>query len=57
MINALLPRWFRLSGAGPLTRPLLFSGDRIKEIRTWALKASLLPNPVPGSNIYKPATW
>lgn len=39
------------------SRQLSKHADFIKEIRTWALKASLLPNPVPGSNIYKPASW
>lgn len=39
------------------SRQLSKHADFIKEIRTWALEASLLPTPVPGSNIYKPASW
>jgi hypothetical protein len=29
----------------------------IKPIRTWMLKESQLPNPIPGTTIHKPATW
>lgn len=29
----------------------------VKPIRTWMLKASQLPNPIPGTTIHKPANW
>lgn len=31
--------------------------DFVKPIRTWALQASQLPNPIPGTNIHKPVSW
>lgn len=31
--------------------------DFVKPIRTWMLKASQLPNPIPGTKIHKPASW
>lgn len=36
---------------------LLKYADFVKPIRKWALKASQLPNPIPGVNIHKPAAW
>ena len=31
--------------------------DFIRPIRTWSLKSSQLPNPIPGTNIFKPLSW
>ena len=31
--------------------------DFVKLIRTWMLKSSQLPDPIPGTKIYKPAGW
>ncbi|MDN5849629.1 MAG: NYN domain-containing protein [Nitrococcus sp.] len=31
--------------------------DFVKPIRTWMLKTSQLPNPIPGTTIHKPANW
>lgn len=39
------------------SRQLAQYADFIKSIRTWALKASQLPNPIPEVNIHKPASW
>ena len=39
------------------SRQLKQYADFVKPIRTWALQASQLPNPIPGVNIHKPATW
>lgn len=39
------------------SRQLAKYADFVKPIRSWALKASQLPNPVPGVNIHKPASW
>lgn len=39
------------------SRQLEKYADFVKPIRTWALKTSQLPSPVPGANIHKPASW
>lgn len=39
------------------SRQLRQHADFVRPIRTWMLKASQLPNPIPGSTIRKPATW
>ncbi len=39
------------------SRQLQQHADFVKPIRTWALKASQLPNPIPGTTIQKPADW
>lgn len=31
--------------------------DFVKPTRTWLLESCQLPNPVPGPNIYKSASW
>jgi uncharacterized LabA/DUF88 family protein len=31
--------------------------DFVKPIRTWMLRDSQLPNPIPGTSIHKPASW
>lgn len=31
--------------------------DFVKPVRTWMLKASQLPNPIPGTTIHKPPRW
>lgn len=39
------------------SRQLRKYADFVKPIRTWALQASQLPNPIPGTNIHKPVSW
>ena len=39
------------------SRQLQQYADFIKPIRTWMLQTSQLPNPIPGSHVYKPAAW
>jgi uncharacterized LabA/DUF88 family protein len=39
------------------SRQLNLHADFVKPIRTWMLKASQLPNPIPGTKIHKPAVW
>jgi uncharacterized LabA/DUF88 family protein len=39
------------------SRQLLSNTDFVKPIRTHALKAALLPNPIPGTRIHKPLDW
>ncbi|MCI0400805.1 MAG: NYN domain-containing protein [Gammaproteobacteria bacterium] len=39
------------------SRQLRQYADFVKPIRTWALKSSQLPNPIPGTTIHKPASW
>jgi uncharacterized LabA/DUF88 family protein len=39
------------------SRQLALHADFIRTIRPAALAASLLPNPIPGANIHKPAGW
>ncbi|WP_297474395.1 NYN domain-containing protein [Ferrovum sp.] len=39
------------------SKQLAVHADFIKPVRTWALESSQLPNPVPGSNIFKPTSW
>lgn len=39
------------------SRQLRQHADFVKPIRTWMLKSSLLPNPIPGTNIHKPTNW
>lgn len=31
--------------------------DFVRPIRTWMLRDSQLPNPIPGTAIHKPVTW
>jgi hypothetical protein len=39
------------------SRQLNQHADFVKPIRTWMLKSSQLPNPIPGTTIHKPASW
>ncbi len=39
------------------SRELSRHADFVKPIRAWMLKSSLLPDPIPGTKIYKPASW
>jgi uncharacterized LabA/DUF88 family protein len=39
------------------SRQLRQYADFVKPIRAWMLKSSLLPNPIPGTTIHKPANW
>jgi uncharacterized LabA/DUF88 family protein len=39
------------------SRQLRAHADFVKPIRTWMLKSSQLPNPIPGTTIHKPASW
>ncbi|MGI8739094.1 MAG: NYN domain-containing protein [Gammaproteobacteria bacterium] len=39
------------------SRQLSQHADFVKPIRAWMLKASQLPNPIPGTTIHKPANW
>ena len=39
------------------SRQLSQHANFVKPIRTWMLKASQLPNPIPGTTIHKPASW
>ena len=39
------------------SRQLRAHADFVKPIRTWMLKSSQLPNPIPGTTIHKPAGW
>lgn len=39
------------------SRQLNQHANFVKPIRTWMLKASQLPNPIPGTTIHKPANW
>ena len=39
------------------SRQLSQHADFIKPIRTWMLRSSQLPNPIPGTTIHKPPNW
>ena len=39
------------------SRQLSQHADFVKPIRTWMLKASQLPDPIPGTTIHKPTNW
>jgi uncharacterized LabA/DUF88 family protein len=39
------------------SRQLSQHADFVKSIRTWMLKSSQLPNPIPGTTIHKPLNW
>lgn len=39
------------------SRQLSQHTDFVKPIRTWMLKSSQLPNPIPGTTIHKPTNW
>ena len=46
-----------MPGKGHPSKELIKHAHFIKRIRTGVLKISQLPNPIPGTNIYKPADW
>ena len=39
------------------SRQLRQYADFVKPIRTWMLQTSQLPDPIPGTHIYRPANW
>jgi uncharacterized LabA/DUF88 family protein len=39
------------------SRQLSQHADFVRPIRTWMLRDSQFPDPVPGSNIHKPSSW
>jgi aspartyl/asparaginyl beta-hydroxylase (cupin superfamily) len=39
------------------SRQLSQHANFVKSIRTWMLKSSQLPNPIPGTTIHKPLNW
>lgn len=39
------------------SRQLKTHADFVKPIRTWMLRSSQLPNPIPGTTIHKPSSW
>jgi len=46
-----------MPGKGHPSRELMKHADFVKRIRTGILELSQLPNPIPGTNIYKPTNW
>lgn len=46
-----------MPGKGHPSKELMKHADFVKRIRTGILELSQLPNPVPGTNIYKPTDW
>jgi len=46
-----------MPGKGHPSKELMQYADFIKRIRTGVLKSSLLPNPIPNTNIFKPENW
>ena len=46
-----------IPGKGHPSRELMKHADFIKRVRTGVLKSSQLPNPIPGTNLYKPTDW
>ena len=39
------------------SRQLRQHSDFVRPVRTWMLRASQLPDPIPGTTIHKPANW
>ena len=46
-----------MPGKGHPSKELMKHADFVKRIRTGILELSQLPNPIPGTNIYKPKDW
>ena len=46
-----------MPGKGHPSKELMKHADFVKRIRTGILGLSQLPNPIPGTNIYKPKDW
>lgn len=46
-----------MPGKGHPSKELMKHADFIKRVRTGILELSQLPNPIPGTNIYKPKDW
>ena len=46
-----------MPGKGHPSKELMKHADFVKRVRTGILELSQLPNPIPGTNIYKPKDW
>jgi uncharacterized LabA/DUF88 family protein len=46
-----------MPGQGHPSKELMKHADFVKRVRTGILELSQLPNPIPGTNIYKPIDW
>lgn len=46
-----------MPGKGHPSKELMKHADFVKRVRTGILEISQLPNPIPGTNIYKPKDW
>lgn len=46
-----------MPGKGHPSKELMKHADFVKRLRTGILESSQLPNPIPGTNIYKPIDW